>query len=178
MGYCLYRHFDAANNLLYVGISLSAINRLSQHSECSQWFSAIKRVEIERFESREAAMKAERIAIHNENPAHNSMRPYLREGDIPADKKKEDSSKRLVYRLAHFKPTYTEDEISKLMMVSKPDVVRWIESGILGSIEIPKSSNNGRINPAKKKRIVTGWQFIEFLEAAQNKTINIGGSAS
>ena len=33
----LYRHFDAAGNLLYVGISFSAINRFSQHKYGSEW---------------------------------------------------------------------------------------------------------------------------------------------
>jgi hypothetical protein len=43
----LYRHFDKDGTLLYVGISLSAINRLGQHKDNAHWFSSIKRVEIE-----------------------------------------------------------------------------------------------------------------------------------
>jgi hypothetical protein len=41
---CLYRHFAADGSLLYVGISMCAINRLSQHEERSHWFDQIATV--------------------------------------------------------------------------------------------------------------------------------------
>ncbi len=67
----LYRHFDSEGNLLYVGISLSAINRLSQHRANSDWFASIKRVEIEKFPTRGEALMAERIAVISEAPLYN-----------------------------------------------------------------------------------------------------------
>ncbi len=67
----LYRHFDKNGALLYVGISLSAVARLSQHRSRSNWFDSIARVEIEAFPTREAALKAERRAITEESPAFN-----------------------------------------------------------------------------------------------------------
>jgi predicted GIY-YIG superfamily endonuclease len=67
----LYRHFDEAGSLLYVGISLSAVNRLSRHSHGSRWFSEIARVEIEKFGTREAAHEAETEAIRRERPKYN-----------------------------------------------------------------------------------------------------------
>jgi len=69
----LYRHFDADGELLYVGISLSVMQRLSQHSS-SPWSDKIARVEIEHLESREAALEAEGKAIASENPAFNIYR--------------------------------------------------------------------------------------------------------
>ena len=42
----LYRHFDGTGRLLYVGISLSVIVRLSGHKR-SPWFGDIARVEID-----------------------------------------------------------------------------------------------------------------------------------
>jgi excisionase family DNA binding protein len=68
---CLYRHFDKANILLYVGVSLSALNRLAQHRVVSEWFGQIHRVEIERFSTRREALEAERNAISGEKPLHN-----------------------------------------------------------------------------------------------------------
>lgn len=67
----LYRHFDAEGRLLYVGISLSAIGRLSEHKQVSAWFWSIARVEVTAYANRRAVLKAERIAILREKPLHN-----------------------------------------------------------------------------------------------------------
>lgn len=70
----LYRHFDKEGNLLYVGISLSAMGRLVSHKRDANWFDDIASVTIEKFKTRSAAEKAERKAIQNEIPKHNTMR--------------------------------------------------------------------------------------------------------
>lgn len=67
----LYRHWDADGNLLYVGISLSAVGRLNQHRRDSHWSDEIASVTIEYFASREMALKAEADAIRSESPEHN-----------------------------------------------------------------------------------------------------------
>lgn len=67
----LYRHFDLAGQLLYVGISLSTVQRLIQHKDRSRWFAEIARVEIERFNTRKAALQAEKAAIRRERPVYN-----------------------------------------------------------------------------------------------------------
>ena len=71
MGQHLYRHFDASGALLYVGVSLSAVQRLAQHKNCSHWFEQIARVEIETFTDRQQALDAERKAVATEKPRHN-----------------------------------------------------------------------------------------------------------
>ena len=73
----LYRHFDSQGKLLYVGVSLSFLQRLGQHKENSHWFSLISRVEIESFPSRSEALSAERQAIRSEDPAYNVQRYSL-----------------------------------------------------------------------------------------------------
>ncbi len=77
----LYRHFDAAGDLLYVGISLSAVSRLSQHKN-SAWFAEIKRVEIEHYPTRDEALDMEALAIRNENPRYNKFIPFESRPDI------------------------------------------------------------------------------------------------
>lgn len=69
----LYRHFDDSGNLLYVGISNSAVRRLGQHMYGSQWASLISKVEIEHLSSRQEALAAEKAAIRAEMPAWNKM---------------------------------------------------------------------------------------------------------
>jgi hypothetical protein len=71
----LYRHFDAAGSLLYVGISLSAVQRLGQHRNRAGWYSQIVRVSIEWLPDRATALAAEAFAIATEAPAHNRKRP-------------------------------------------------------------------------------------------------------
>ncbi len=67
----LYRHFDADNQLLYIGISLSAIDRFDDHIKTSEWAFESVRMESQWFESREEALVAEKEAIKNEHPKHN-----------------------------------------------------------------------------------------------------------
>jgi hypothetical protein len=67
----LYRHFDSAGTLLYVGISISAANRLSQHMHGSPWAREIASMTIEHHDSRAAAEAAERVAIKAEKPLWN-----------------------------------------------------------------------------------------------------------
>lgn len=74
----LYRHWDEEDNLLYVGISLSAVARLSDHMANSQWASDIAKVTVEYYGSRPAALAAEQKAIETEAPAYNVIynRPH------------------------------------------------------------------------------------------------------
>jgi hypothetical protein len=67
----LYRHFDGAGRLLYVGVSLDAVARLGRHVRFAAWTAEIARVDVERFPTREAALAAERAAIKAERPLHN-----------------------------------------------------------------------------------------------------------
>ena len=67
----LYRYFDNKGQLLYVGISFSAIVRASQHKANSNWFDFVSHMTVEKFNSREDASKAEIEAIQSEKPIHN-----------------------------------------------------------------------------------------------------------
>jgi hypothetical protein len=67
----LYRHYNDKNELLYVGISLSALYRLLQHRKSSSWYNAIRTITIEHFKDRQAAEDAEKQAIILEKPKYN-----------------------------------------------------------------------------------------------------------
>lgn len=69
----LYRWFDKDDNLLYVGISYSAMVRASQHKAKSNdgWYDLAVKSTTENFDSRDAALKAESIAIKTEKPKYN-----------------------------------------------------------------------------------------------------------
>lgn len=67
----LYRHFDAAGNLLYVGISKRFHVRLDEHVIGSRWSDMIATATVEHFDTRESALDAERNAIKAEKPIYN-----------------------------------------------------------------------------------------------------------
>lgn len=70
-GHHLYRHYDQHGRLLYVGISISALERLSDHFCVSHWSKNIARVELTIYKDRHDVRIAERLAIQRENPLHN-----------------------------------------------------------------------------------------------------------
>lgn len=69
----LYRHFDAEGNLLYVGVSLNTVRRLSEHMGKSSWASKIVKTTVKRYKSRDGALAAEKIAVMAELPMYNTQ---------------------------------------------------------------------------------------------------------
>jgi hypothetical protein len=72
-GVSLYRHFDEAGLLLYVGISGRPKTRLSEHRRDAPWFWSIATIKMEVFPDRASALQAEREAVQNEKPLFNTM---------------------------------------------------------------------------------------------------------
>ena len=68
----MYRLYNADGTLLYVGISWSALSRITQHKTDKPWWTTVTRVDITTIPGdRAAAEAAERHAIHTEQPLHN-----------------------------------------------------------------------------------------------------------
>lgn len=70
----LYRHYNTHGQLLYIGISLSAINRTKLHSYKAPWYEQISHIKIEKLPTRKAALEAEKMAVKNERPLHNKLK--------------------------------------------------------------------------------------------------------
>lgn len=71
----LYRFFDANGDLLYVGISLSALQRASEHRSDKGWWRDVTRMEVEHHDVDRADLEfMEKEAIRNERPRHNKAR--------------------------------------------------------------------------------------------------------
>jgi excinuclease UvrABC nuclease subunit len=99
----LYRHFGEDGSLLYVGVSLSTLQRLGQHKDHSTWFKKIRRVEIQQFDSREAALAAEREAILAEKPYYNIHHKAKTQLVLPTN---QETSRDDLYRMVRFDPIY------------------------------------------------------------------------
>lgn len=71
-GHQVYRLYGATfRDLLYVGVSWSALVRASQHRDSKQWWREITRIVVQNFPSRADAEQAERLAIITEAPLYN-----------------------------------------------------------------------------------------------------------
>jgi hypothetical protein len=67
----LYRYFDSAGRLIYVGITDDAGRRGHQHAATARWWHLIASATFEHFGTREEAELAERRAIVDEQPVYN-----------------------------------------------------------------------------------------------------------
>jgi prevent-host-death family protein len=67
----VYRLYDEAGRLLYIGISYQPEVRFEQHSELKSWWADVARREIEWFDDRPTAAAAEALAIRTEDPEYN-----------------------------------------------------------------------------------------------------------
>lgn len=158
----LYRHFNAAGDLLYVGISLSAVHRLSQHRDSSPWFSEIARVEVQAYLTRDAALEAERAAIMSERPKHNKV--HARKNNDPARPgAAAEARKDLVHHVVSVRPAYKEVDLPRILCLPAKNIRRLMDEGKLGYFEDWNSTMT------KTHRYVTGWQLIDFLDYAQRK---------
>jgi predicted GIY-YIG superfamily endonuclease len=69
----VYRLYNDANELLYIGMSGRVLSRIENHKQSKPWRHEIATVRAVRFPNRGAARKAEREAIRLENPKYNVM---------------------------------------------------------------------------------------------------------
>lgn len=69
----LYRAFDAAGALLYVGVSNDFRLRYKAHARSSPWFRSADCWSVEVYQTRAAALDSETRAIKLDRPAHNVM---------------------------------------------------------------------------------------------------------
>lgn len=130
----LYRHYDAAGVLLYVGISLNAISRLNQHRK-SPWTNRIARVEISTYRNRASALRAEAWIIASELPLFNQRK----RGDAPMSNA--EVGKAIRFTLAH---AYS--------MARKGHVLSTIDPIEFASMSISERRQHRRIIKALARR--------------------------
>lgn len=154
----LYRHFNAENELLYVGISINAPNRQSQHKHASRWFKEVTRIEIESYEYREQALQIERNAIETEKPKYNIQHqveePRVKDYSVTI----ENSETELVHHIVSHRPLYNVTDAASILNLKRKDILDLICGQLIGSVTIGENIN------------VSGWQIIEFIEAMSSES--------
>jgi predicted GIY-YIG superfamily endonuclease len=164
----LYRHFSADGELLYIGISLSVLHRIGQHSKHSSWFNKIARISIENFDSREEAKSAEQRAIEKEKPffnIHHNINKYkttyIEEGFSPA----EVSAEGVVRPILKIDANYTVEEAAKFLKLRKSQLQMEIDRGEIRTWAMPPPLRlSAKGTPFKPRVFITGFQLIEYLE--------------
>lgn len=113
----VYRQFDSAGVLLYVGFSVDVKRRMRAHRTTSSWRHQIATVTSELFLTRKAALFAERRAIVNEHPLFNATH-----GDTV---KRAAENNQIV---ALVKSGLTYREISRIMGINRVSICNRIKS--------------------------------------------------
>lgn len=83
--HALYRFYDEAGQLLYVGITLDPGGRWKTHSKDKPWWGDVARVTVETHPDRPTVLEAERTAIIAEQPLHNVQHNRGRTSNPTAD---------------------------------------------------------------------------------------------
>lgn len=135
----LYRHFDKDGRLLYIGVSFATFWRLSAHRNEASWYHEIRTIKIEKFATRNDAMKAEAIAIRDERPLNNKV--------CNLNGRFDNQTKKLWLTLS---------DIAAILKLTRKTVYRHIEKGMLPPA-FPKSK------PARWLRS----EFMDWLNSQQ-----------
>jgi len=67
----VYRLYDAADVLLYIGVAKNFGLRWAQHASAKPWWPEVQRQTVNWYPDRPAAEAAEKEAIRAESPRHN-----------------------------------------------------------------------------------------------------------
>lgn len=148
----LYRHYDADGQLLYVGISLSALLRTRQHRENSPWFANIAKITVETFPDRATAYDAETFAIENERPLYNVQK--VLDGAKAESRAAEVRLAKMVIaaKITSLSPAYKVFEAAQELGLTSDHVTRLIKAKKIRACKIASQT------------IITGWAMLDFLE--------------
>lgn len=126
----LYRFYDKWFALLYVGITSGIPTRFENHAKAKDWWPDVRHIDIERYDDREAATRAEREAIIKEGPVHN-----VQHGTAPRQRSRKDvnragltvSPARLVYLIDTWHISYSS--CGRIFGVTRQAVSKWVKGG-------------------------------------------------
>lgn len=120
----LYRFYNNADELLYVGITVNLTQRIEKHRGEKDWWPEVSRVGIEHFPDRQTVLAAERAAIENEKPRHNT---HLNKGSSPAPRAlaAEEDIDGIVGRHFHSWRELREGEDTRGLTVKRDLTLEW-----------------------------------------------------
>lgn len=132
----LYRQYNEAGELLYVGISLNYANRLRDHYKGSAWFTDVETITLEWHDTRDEALKAERNAIIEEKPTCNKQH-NSQDGIFEHIEPEFNGANSIVMRYLHenTKIFLSKGEVAKLLGVTNFYINGWVEANMLKALQ-------------------------------------------
>jgi len=161
----LYRHFDKHKELLYVGVSLNALNRLGQHKRNAHWFNSISNVTIEHFPTRGEALAAETLAIQQENPLHNIKNKRHPLGiflEKTQYERLEAAKDQITYEVTTLKAMYTSEELASELNIQHKHVRECIDKNLISAIKTKGGISAKGIDT--RRWLISGWAYLDFIE--------------
>ena len=113
----VYRAYDAAGRLLYVGCTVDVEKRLTAHRSTSQWADYMASHTVESFPDKETGRAAESAAIESEGAYFNATR-----GDIAATQANRNAAHRILRRNGQHRPRFDWDALGERRM---PTAEEW-----------------------------------------------------
>jgi hypothetical protein len=167
--HALYRYFDADGNLLYVGISLSAVARAVQHKAASEWYSKAVRMDIQRFESRDQLRFAEVAAIRKERPKFNS-RHNTGDWDVAVATTERTNAKQMRVGLLRdtIKLVYSEYEVQNLLQLKGDELEELLKAGHIRFF-LGTGGYSQKLNARKRVRLFSGWEVMGLIEHLEGR---------
>lgn len=154
----LYRFYDAADQLLYVGVAFEPAVRWRRHANERDWWDEVARIDAVRLESRKAALQAERLAIKVERPRHNQKHTHAALARVPASRAvpREPTSRPVgpeqLRQAVQAGQWLTPGEAAVVLRLSRMTVHRWIAKGWIGYRQTP--GGHRKCNPEDLQRLL------------------------
>ena len=172
----LYRHFNSKDELMYIGISISAAHRLSQHKTTSAWIDDITKITIENFETREQVIEAETSSIKKEKPlynvVHNKTVPEELKKSISAHNQAIIAKQNLVLRAVNFDLMYSLTRVAEQTQIPKRILETLAETNKISTI-VTNRIWSDRWEKEIITRKMSGWAVIDLIDNLSQGTINI-----
>ena len=86
--YYVYRHYDKNGVLLYVGATYNWAIRYETHKYKAAWNNDLTWMKIERYDTKQKALLAEKKAIIKENPMYNNHHNLSLKAEVMIEKQK------------------------------------------------------------------------------------------
>lgn len=146
----VYRLFDAADRLLYVGISNQIGLRLAQHEKDKSWWDNTARITVQRCPDRTTALAIETDAIRNENPLHNVA------GRSTPEATREARSRQQPRRVLPIgeRPWLNLNETSQIFRLHPRTIARMIDAGEIPAHVMTRFGRPVRINRVELERFI------------------------
>lgn len=136
--YTVYRLYDEAGMLLYVGATGHWPRRMNQHRSMALWGKQIARGEVETFRTREQAAQHEARLIRELHPAHNRTDHMMPVAPIVTERtaKTNRADISVADLMVHYDDLLFVKDAALALGVTSVTVTRWINAGCLSALRL------------------------------------------